>query len=686
MNSLASSASPYLQLFADSAVDWIEYDEDLFTRARMSRKVVHVSIGRYLSTRTTVERQFYKRSDVGDVLNDLFINVKIDADERPDLERFFTANFEPYGRRANAPMFELNPTSLFIEPQRLELSMPRVYFSMDPCDDGNEDSAIAANEVLNWHVVHSALQEGAGSILLSEAHRRGRLNIEAQPVRALDALVADAETLRQQCIEVDEKNSVAIRRLVQDLAWKLIRLWFFSASRSREDTKGLDIALIGLTRWVRGEMFDHVEGGFYAPMRFRGELGADLQKSLDFNAWSLDLLLRAVAISHDALLTRMARQTADFIVERLAASTGGFMNGMNDPENSTRLGWNRRTLRRTLSEDEYLVIETLYGLDKKPNWHGRWLLRRMGSWRSVVDQLFFSAAEAEALLESGLAKMREFVRERDDIYQFDERRLTASNAHTISALLLADRLLGESSWSDMATRSLRWLLADRLVDEGLVNAHGSAEGVTLVDHALLLQAVLDALAHQWDQDLAAVAKRLVDLIKVRYWNGSNLSLGDADVGGCLMKLPQSHQLGKVHPIDAVRRSLQRFATLYQDSESFVMLKRLFDDIVGAGVKFEITTNPSADFALDFRRGETVVVLRGPEAECHAWREQLASTYKPWRHVYCIPYSMARQLPEYLPRMMSIEQRERMTAYVSHDGDLLDPISSLDEVEGVLDSL
>lgn len=655
-------------------------------KARAERKPLHLSIGRYLSTRTPNEVSFYSREIVGETLNDAFVNVKIDADERPDLERFFTINFEPSARRANTPMFELYPTTVFLETTQLTMSLPANFFSLHPYDDSRVRLLYSSNEVLNWHLVQAAFKEGSGSILLSEAHRRGRIGMHEKAAPSYNELLEEAKSLRQRVIEADASSGVTTQGYIQGLISQLLRLWFLSDHRSREDSKGLDIALIALTKWVRDVGVDHVEGGFFTPSQHKGEMGAETSKSLEFNAWALDLLMRAVAISRDSLLTEIARQTADFIVEHLQLPDGGFAVGLHDPTNSTRFAWDRRTVRRALTEDEYLVIETLYGLDKKANWNGRWLLRRTGSWRSVVDQLFFSNSEAETLLVSGREKLRELAQTRDIDYQFDDRRLPMGNSTAISALVFAAKTLAESRWYDAASRGVTWLLENRLGDGGLENGRDTSVGVTLVDSALLLRAALDVLSVQWQPEVGSRLSHLADAIKSRYWDGKTLSLCEVDVAGLLMTFPQSHPIGKFHPVDAVRRGLQLFATLYQDSDIFIMLKRLFDDIESVGSSFELRTNPSGDFTLDFQRGEVVVILRGPDDECKQWKDELSATYKPFRHVFSIPFSVTRDLPPCLPRMMSLEDRQRVTAHVLHDTQQLDVIVDLDDLKQTLEGL
>lgn len=687
MNQLEKSTSPYLRLFASSPVDWREYDVALLKEARTAQKTLHISIGRFLSTRTRHEQRFYSRKEVAQTLNDACINVKIDADERPDLERYFTANFEPKHRQGASALFEIYPTTLFIEPDRLELSVPSYLFCYDPYDDGTpRHHPPQARELLTHLLVHASIERGSGSMLISEAHRRGRLQIEPKPLRQYTRCLDEARHLRSKLIAVDVDGEIATARCIQSVAMFLMRLWFLSLDRSRDDVKGLDIALIGLTRWVRNESFDHIEGGFFPPMRLRDPMGADIQKSLAFNAWSLDLLMQAVSISHDSLLAQSARETADYLVGDLLESKGGFIAGWCDANTTTRLAWDRRTVRRALSEDEYLVIETLYGLDKKANWYGRWLPRRMGSWRSVVDQLFFSNEETEKLLASARAKLRKLAQTRDLEIERDGRTFTAANCTAISALLLAGVQMKKSRWRDAAVNALQWVLTQRLTDGGLVTATGTHVGVTAVDYALLLKAALDCLAYRWDPVVAAKVPEIFDALKARHWTGEALLLSEMDRDGALLTLPKNHEIGCVHPVDALRRGLHLYATLFQNQHAFLMLKWLFEHVEAYAASFEMDYNPSSDFTLDFLRGECIAILRGPEDACEHWRAELSNTYKPFRHVFVIPYADAREAPSYLPRMMSLEDRERVSAFLLRDQLQLEPIYDLEEARAAFEEL
>ena len=396
--------------------------------------------------------------------------------------------------------------------------------------------------------------------------------------------------------------------------------------------------------------------------------------------------MSAIAISRDSLLTEVAQETAEFIVEQLQLPNGGFAASLYEPTNSTRLAWDRRTVRRALTEDEMLVVETLYGLDKRANWHGRWLLRRTGAWRNVVSQFYFSKEEADALLASGREKLRDLAKSREVAYEADNRLITSSNALIVSALLNAGRVLDRPAWTKAALSGLARLQLER-TGKGLDEPNALPEkGETLTDCTLLLRAALDALAVRWDEADLEFARHLVQWIKTHYWLDDRFVLNRNDLSGWLLTMPQSSDLTRVSAIDAVRRGLQLYATLFQDKEVFDMLLRLFAQAEGVVRAIQLRHYEEAAVTLNFRHGETVVVLTGPEQESKSWQQSLTASYHPTQHVFYVPFADMRNGPSYLPRMMSIEDRNRVTAYVLHERLEFEPKHELADVSELLTDL
>lgn len=680
MSQFANSSSPYLRLFTASKVEWHNYSDSLLLEARRAKKVIHFSIGSFLSPRARIEQRFYEREDVGEVLNNYFLNVKVDAAESQDLDWLFKTIFTAPNRLNLGLRFDRYPMSVYIDSVNERVSNPNWHFPFDPYSRSTGDIAMWSRNILNEHVAAAATETNErASMLFQFTRKRIEVSTEHQVTQSLVACLERAKSLRSQYLEADQNGSISMRYFLDRMADELLRLWFLGTERTRDETKGLDVLLVGLTKWVRDVGYDHVEGGFYSPQSNRDPIGFELQKPLALNAWALKLLSQAVAISHDRLLSEATTQTADFVLDKLQTAEGGFYAGLLDEENSLQHSWNRRELREQLTEDEYLVIETLYGLDKRANWNGRWMLRRMGSWRSVIAQLFFSKQECEQLLESARTKLKALSSTRREML-VDERKAIGPNAMASSALLLASAVMGEKGWQESVLNAVHAMVKAYKDD-----ATPSGRPSSLIERALLLNACLDALACSWDADIAGLVTLLVEGVKnqIRHETRSLARTG-SELAGLLIRMPLRQELGCVHPVDAVRQSLQKYATLFQDTDVFNELSAVLAQGESIAHGLQYGSSPNESYVLDFLYGEFVVVLRGPQEDCLQWQTTLTKEYKPWKHVYYIPYSFSRDLPAYLPRMMSIEDRQRVSAYVRHDLEEVGIYHTIDEVESIFE--
>ena len=682
MNELTDSGSKYLNLFADGPVEWYMYSEAAFSEAYSTNKLMHISIGRFLSPRRPLEERFYSEPEVAKLLNELFINVKIDADEEVVVDWLFTSIFTASDEVQYGTMYDRYPMSFFIDLDTDKVTQPFWHFDYDIYEVGLNDFASSWQKTLMTHLAAPQLEESdLCSKLYQLTLRRSEFGFEPQLMPMFPEYLMRVKNMHDFHIEADANDVMPMRHFLSTGFGNLMQLWFLSHDKSREDRKGLEISLVRLTQWVRSVSFDHVGGGFYSPASNEDPMGAEIQKLLEFNAWSLNVLCQAASVSNDELLTRAACETADFIVDRLQHPQGGFYTGLFDKESSLDQAWRPRTLKRLLTEDEYLVVETLYGLDKRANWHGRWLLRRMSSWRSVVDQLFFSKEECEQLLESALSKMRQ--REHDSpTLVIDDRRLIVPNAMTVSALLFASRILGETRWISPALKGLGWLNWEFVENE---ESEFLIPG--LLEGTHLLNALLDGLEYEWNDDLARNVRIIAGEANTELVDEETvINRTYVDLEPLLIKLPLRSEPGKVHPVNIVRRSLQRFGSLFNHRDSLQNLFNMFSDIEMFAAELKYVDHPASMFGLDFARNEIVVVLRGPEDECARWRNEIIKEYKPWLHVYVVPFENSKHAPDFLPKFMSVDERNQVTAYVRADCTEKGSCTTLEETLKLIDEL
>ena len=240
---------------------------------------------------------------------------------------------------------------------------------------------------------------------------------------------------------------------------RLLRHWAFSGFPPRgagnRDGDALDMAMTTLTGIARGGIYDHVGGGFCRYATDRQWQIPHFEKMLYDNGSLLAVYADALAFGGDALFEAAVRETADWVIRDMQHSQGGYFSALDadsEGEEGKYYLWRRDAVKRLLGDDEYLLVSTLYGLDKPANFEGKWNLSRRDAWRSVLARLGFEAETGEELLASAKSKL---LAERGNPGgpARDDKVLTAWNGLAIRGMARAAVRLGEPGWLESAQRA-----------------------------------------------------------------------------------------------------------------------------------------------------------------------------------------------------------------------------------------
>jgi len=451
-----------------------------------------------------------------------------------------------------------------------------------------------------------------------------------------------------------------------------------------------------LTQMARGGIYDHVGGGFCRYSTDARWMIPHFEKMLYDNGQLLSLYADVLSIGPDALFEGAVRETAAWLLREMRHPDGPFyaaLDADSEGEEGRFYVWRRPELKRLLTEDEYLVVETLYGLDKPANFEGKWNLHRHDSWRSVIARLSLEAGQANALLAAARTKLFDARSERDPP-GLDDKILTAWNALAIKGLAKAGQVLAEPGWVDAAARAADFLRCE-LLHEGQLWATWKGGEVRhpgyLDDYANLLDALLALLEVRWrdeDLDLACtLADSLLAAFEDRDEGGfyftSNASLQSLDHN--LIYRPKPTLDDALPPGNGT--AVSALATLGHLTGRSAYIEAA--DRALAWARRAMEHRPAGHCSLLGGLEAQVyppqlVLLRGPEDDALAWRAQIESGYKPWRHIYVVPYS-STTTPDFLPRLVSLDERQRVTAFVCQGLSCSLPIKDLSQLQGLLEN-
>jgi uncharacterized protein YyaL (SSP411 family) len=470
---------------------------------------------------------------------------------------------------------------------------------------------------------------------------------------------------------------------------RLLRHWSHQGRSGDHDRKGLDMAMTTLTQMARGGIFDHVGGGFCRYATDQRWMIPHFEKMLYDNGSLLSLYSDALAIGPDLLFEQAVRQTAGWLVREMQDPGGGYyaaVDADSEGEEGKFYLWRREEAKRVLDEDEYLIIETLYGLDKPANFESRWNLHRYDSWRSVVERLSMDREQADALLESARDKLFQARRQRVPP-DTDHKVLTAWNGLAIRGMAQAGTQLGESSWVESATRAADFVRQQMYVS-GRLQATWcegrSAHPAYLDDYANIIDGLLALLGARWrDADLEW-ARELTDTTLELFF--------DPDAGGFFFTAHDHEQLifrPKPTGDDAIPPGNATMARVLNQLGNLLAEPRYLD-AGHATLRFArgaMEAHPSAHCSLlDALESETyagqLIIIRGPEDEAAQWLKVCRDGFTPWRQSYAIPYG-AVATPAYLTSLVSADTQARPTAYVCEGLSCSLPIDTLDDLKAAL---
>ncbi|MBW8876152.1 MAG: DUF255 domain-containing protein [Acidobacteria bacterium] len=480
-NRLVHESSPYLLLHAHNPVDWYPWGEEAFAMARREDKPIFLSVG-YSSCYWChiMEREVFSRKPIADLMNRWFVNVKVDREERPDLDEIYIDAAEILTGGGGWP------NSIFLTPD-LEPFFAGSYF---PPEDREG-------------------QPGFPKVLreLHDSWAKRRPEVNAAAARVAAALRQTLAARSEPSAEIPSKESA--RRAVVSLEShfdarnggfdgppkfpspaSLLLLW-------EADAEGRRMVLVTLKKMGQGAIYDQLGGGFHRYTLDAQWRVPHFEKMLYDNAHLAELLAVAWQAEKDPELARLARGTLDFVLAEMTLPEGGFKSAI-DAEVQGQEGagytWTRQELESVLGPEGFKLLAPTFGFDGQPNLPGgRYTLYLPKSLSERAAELGISREELLARLSPYLDKLRAARRQRQPP-RVDDKALADWNGMTIAALARAGKLLGEPRYLAAAGRGADFVLARfRAKDGTLLHAWRRGEAkipAFLDDYAFLIRGLL----------------------------------------------------------------------------------------------------------------------------------------------------------------------------------------------------
>jgi uncharacterized protein len=659
-NRLATQTSPYLQQHAENPVEWYPWGEEALAAARSKDKPILLSIG-YSACHWchVMAHESFEDAEVAAEMNRHFVNIKVDREERPDLDQIYQTAHAMLARRGGGW-----PLTMFLMPDGTPF-FGGTYFPK--------------------HGRHG--MTGFLELLprIAEAYRDKRAEIAQQNTALLDALSrtlpapGDGRELKRAPLDGAVREFAQVFDDVQggighapkfphpfELAFCLRRHALDGGEL------GLSIARLTLTKMAEGGIYDQVGGGF---CRYSVDAYWSIphfEKMLYDNAALLALYSDAWLVTGLPLFERTVRGTAQWVMREMQSPAGGYYSSLDadsEHEEGKYYVWTPAEVQALLTPEEYAVVEPHYGLDGAPNFEGphaeggagappsgdatperatgtssaapfhaliargaRWHLRVMKPLAVIAQRLGVPLAECEARLTTARTKLYA-ARERRVRPGRDDKVLASWNAMMVRGMAHAARAFGEQAWLASARRALAFLRGTLWRGGRLAATH--KDGVTrlnayLDDYAFLLDALLELLQADFREEDLGFARELAEVLLTQFEDKAGGGFffvshdheklihrakpghdnatpsGNGIAAGALQRL--GHLIGEPRYLEAAARALKLFyPTLEQQPSACVSLATALEEYLAP---------------------PQTVVLRGGREGVAQWGRALARRYRP----------------------------------------------------------
>jgi len=682
-NRLQGETSPYLLQHADNPVEWHPWDDEALALARRLDRPILLSIG-YSACHWchVMAHESFEDPATAAVMNEHFVNIKVDREERPDLDKVYQLAHQLLTQQTGGW-----PLTMFIDPHTLLPFFGGTYFPKTARYQlpGFTDLLIRVSEA--WTGRREALNDQGEKLKTIFAQLDAPSENDGEP--DADALCGAAvDQLKSQFDEAEGGFGNAPKfPMPSTLAFLL------QHAELENDRRCLDMVTTTLTKMARGGIYDHLGGGFCRYATDRRWMVPHFEKMLYDNGQLLAVYGDVLGIGRDELFISAVRETAGWLLRDMRHPDGAFyaaLDADSEGEEGKYYVWRRDEIKKALNETEYLVVETLYGIDKPANFEGRWNLHRHDAWRSVVQRLSLERSEADAALASARAKLLA-IRQTRPAPGLDDKILTAWNGLAIRGLTRAGTQLDEPGWIDAAERAMDFLRG-RLWDGGTLCATWKGQpryAGYLDDYANVLEALLELLSARWrdaDADFAlsladAALEKFEDVDHGGFFFTESGPDGTANPGAdALFHRPKPTMDDALPPGNGVMtRALIGLGHLFGEPRYLDAAHRTLRWAAATMARYPAGHCTLLGALAQEHAGSTQVIVRGPEAVVRDWVRTVRGGGPGVRHCYGIPYEGVRTLPAYLPKLVSAEERDRGVAYLCSNGACSLPIRSLDEL-------
>ena len=507
-NNLANESSPYLLQHKDNPVNWYSWNDESLQKAKSENKPIFLSVG-YSSCHWchVMAHESFENDDVAKIMNENFINIKVDREERPDLDDIYQKVCQMSTGQGGWPL------SVFLTPEQRPFYVGTYFPVLDSYGRPGFGS-LCRQLAQSWKEKPKEIESTADNFMTNLS----RLEQIIEPSQISKSILDEAAVNLLQIADTNYGGFGQAPKFpnASNLSF------MFRYSKLSGISKFKDFALLTLKRMAKGGIFDQIGGGFHRYSTDARWLVPHFEKMLYDNALLPIVYCEAYQITKDSFFLDVVTKTLDYVIREMTSPEGVFYSAQDadtDREEGQTFVWKKREIEEILGSDSEIFC-IYFDVTDGGNFEGRTILANNIKTSAIAFKFSKTEDEVNKIISQGSIKLLETRNKRTQPGK-DDKVLTAWNGLMISAFIKGYRISGKTKYLDTALTATDFYqeqfrkhgVLQRVFKDGKskLNAY-------LDDYAYLVNAIVDVFETTGKADYLNFAAELSDYLIDHFWD------------------------------------------------------------------------------------------------------------------------------------------------------------------------
>ncbi len=672
-NQLINETSPYLQQHANNPVDWYTWGETALAKAKQEHKPILLSIG-YSACHWchVMAHESFEDPETATLMNQCFVNIKVDREERPDLDKIYQLAHQLLNYRAGGW-----PLTIFLDHKSQVPFFSGTYFPLQAQYGMPSFKQVLIRVATLYEQEYETIQQQNSSITDALCD----INIDKKAENPFTEIPVELGlTMLEQQFDHDNGGFGSAPKFPQSSSLQfLLHLSTANNTQDKERNLALNMLEKSLTKIAQGGIYDHIAGGFS-----RYSVDAEWQiphfeKMLYDNAQLLSVYANSYHATNISLFKTIGEETANWIIQYMQSPEGGYYASL-DADSEGQEGkyyvWDKEYINELLTSSEYLIFREHYGLNFPANLEGKWHLRVTHCLEDIAEKNKISITDAEALLLSARNKLK-VQRQLRIPPHCDKKILTSWNALMIKAMLHAAVAFSEQRYLQSALRAITFIQQNMLQEQRLLATYKDGRAhlpAYLDDYAFLCDALITLLETQWDTAILDSTITLAETMKKYFYDNENGGFYfTANDHESLIQRPKSWQDEALPAGNAIAASVFfKLGYLLGKNDYLAIAEKTLQACWERMNKYSYVHTGMLIALQTYFNPPEIIIIRGEEPEIQNWQQHYRKQAHANQLCFAIP-DCAKNLPEAIASKAVLDTT---VAYICLGQQCLAPVTEL----------